>query len=148
MKVPTRVRYGVRMMIELALNHGSAQVSLQEISSRLGVSLKYLEQVAADLKKTDLIRAVRGRRGGYMLSRPPTEITLMEVHEALDGSFTPVECVANPAVCDRERSCAAREVWKELADAVDRILGDTTLQGLADRQTRKQAEAGHGMYHI
>ena len=148
MKVSTRVRYGVRLMLELALNYGAGQIRLREIAERQEVSEKYLEHLVAALKAAGLVRGVRGRHGGYLLARPPSEIKLNEIHTVLGGSLAPVECVDDPDVCNREGLCVARDVWCEVTDAMRKVLESTTLQDLVDRQHAKLNLDGQSMYYI
>jgi len=148
MKVSTRVRYGVRLMLELALNYGAGQIRLRDIAERQEVSEKYLEHLVAPLRASGLVRGMRGRHGGYVLTRRPSEIRLNEIHSALGGSLAPVECVDDPDVCSRERLCVAREVWCEVTDAMRKVLESTTLQDLVDRQHEKLHVEGQSMYYI
>ena len=148
MKVSTRVRYGVRLMLELALNYGSGQMRLRDIAQRQEVSGKYLEHLVAALKAAGLVRGMRGRHGGYVLARPPSEIPLNEIHAALEGSLAPVECVDDPEVCSREKLCVARDIWCEVTNAMRKVLESTTLQDLVDRQHEKLNVDGQSMYYI
>ncbi len=148
MKVSTRVRYGVRLMLELALNYGSGQTRLRDIAERQEVSEKYLEHLVAALKAAGLVRGVRGRHGGYLLARSPSEIQLNDIHTALAGSLAPVECVDDPEICNREKLCVARDVWCEVTDAMKKVLESTTLQDLVDRQRVKLNVDGQRMYYI
>jgi len=148
MRLSTKVRYSVRLMLELALHYGQGSLSLRDVADRQGVSEKYLEHLAAALKAAGLVRGLRGRHGGYTLARPPDEIPLSAIHAALEGSLAPVECVDDPDVCGREEQCVARDVWKEVRDAVKEVLESTTLQDLADRHRRKVGGEAGDMYYI
>ncbi len=148
MRVSTKVRYSVRLMLELALRYEEGAMSLRDVADRQGVSEKYLEHLVAALKAAGLVRGLRGRHGGYMLARPPAEICLSEIHGALEGPLGPVECVDDPGVCSREEQCVARDVWKEVRDAVKGVLESTTLQDLADRHRRKTGAKAGNMYYI
>ena len=148
MKLSTKVRYSVRLMLELALNYNERHLCLHEAAERQEVSEKYLEHLAAALKAAGLIRGVRGRHGGYVLARPPSEIRLSEIHHALGGSLAPVECVDDPAACSRGKLCVTRDVWTEVRDAMRKVLESTTLQDLVERQYQKLAAKGQEMYYI
>jgi len=148
MRVSTKVRYSVRLMLELALHYEQGAVSLRDIADRQGVSEKYLEHLVAALKAAGLVRALRGRHGGYTLARPPDEVPLSAIHGAIEGTLAPVECVDDPDVCNREEQCVARDVWKEVRDAVKNVLESTTLQDLADRHRRKVGAKASDMYYI
>ncbi len=107
MMFSTKAEYGVRVMVELARQAGDEPIPLAEIAERGGLPLAYLEHLAARLRKAGLVDSRRGSRGGYLLARSPTEITMAEVVEALEGSIAPIECISEGAdgsiVC-----CASR----------------------------------------
>jgi Rrf2 family cysteine metabolism transcriptional repressor len=148
MKITTKVRYGVRLMLELALNYGRGQLRLRDIAGRLEVSEKYMEHLVAALKARGLVLGVRGRHGGYLLARPPSEMKLSEIHAALDGSLAPVDCVDDPEVCRLEKVCVARDVWMDVRNAMRDVLESTTLQDLVERQHEKLEGVGQSMYYI
>ena len=146
MKLSTRGRYGMRAMMDLAMNDGDGAVLLKDIASRQGISLKYLEQLVTPLRAAGLIRGVRGAHGGYSLARPAKEIRLSEILYALEGSPAPVDCAEERFPCDLKSctGCATQEIWQEMFHAIDQILENRTLQGLANRQAhlmREHAEA-------
>ena len=133
--VSTKGRYGLRSMVELALNHQNGPLPLRIIAKRQEISEPYLEQVFASLRKAGLVRAVRGSSGGYVLARPASEITVEEILTALEGRITPVTCVEETEAtnCPRMASCLTYPLWKELADKINEVLSSTTLQDLADQ---------------
>jgi len=139
MKISTRGRYATRAMLDMALHYGKTQVLLKDISARQGISLRYLEQIVTPLIAANLINSTRGPRGGVMLARPPQKIKLSEVIQVIEGPITPVECVENPGICTRAPSCAARDVWTDLAKAMYGVLESTTLQDLVESQEKKRA---------
>ena len=107
MKISTKGRYALRMLIELALHHEKDYVSLKEISERQDISKKYLEQIVPLLNKSGILRTNRGNKGGYMLAKPPHECTVGEVLRATEGSLAPVSCLDYGAnICPRAESCA------------------------------------------
>ena len=146
MKLSTRARYGTRMLLDLALQPGKP-VALKDIAQRQQISLPYLERLIAPLIGRHIIRSARGVRGGVWLARPPEEITLSEVVQLLEGSITPAECVDNPGVCMRSKFCVTRDIWGELKQAMEGVLGSTTLQDLVERQKRKERPE-KTMYYI
>lgn len=150
MKISTRGRYGVRLMLELAQDYGKGPLTLREISRRQGISEKYLWQLVTPLKKAGLITAERGAHGGYSLSKRPSKITLKQIVTTLEGPLCAVECVENPGICKRARMCASRDVWKEVSDKIDDTLEGITLEDLAERELIKSQGAGSGtsMYYI
>ena len=134
MKISTRVRYGLRMMIELAMSASKDYIPLSKIAENQSISPKYLKQISLVLENYGLVKSMRGIGGGYKLSRPPEEITVHEIVEALMGKIEVVDCVSAPELCELSEKCAAREVWVEISEAVSRLLKEKTLKELADRQ--------------
>ena len=146
MKLPTRVRYGCRAMVALALHEEQGPVPLEVLAQEQSIPERYLAKIVQDLRRSGLIRSVRGAHGGYRLSRPPSRISLLDVWEALEGSFCPVDCLAAPRSCRRAGECVTRGVWEELRDAVTGVMQARTLAGLARRhkqQTARRAAAEH-----
>ncbi len=153
MMFSTKAEYGVRVMVELARRAGAAStsgdgaigdpISLAEIAEHDGMPLAYLEHLVARLRKAGLVDSRRGSRGGYLLARSPTEITMAEVVEALEGSIAPIECISQASdgsiVCSRESSdlgsrpphvCPTKLLWTRVRGAIVRTLQDTTLADL------------------
>ncbi len=131
MKISTKGRYGLRMMLDLAHNYQNGLVSLKEIAQRQEISEKYLEQIIILLHKSGLIKSMRGSQGGYTLAKSPDEITVGAVLRALEGSLIPVDCVLDDVSCPRADGCATRRLWSKIADAVGDIVDHTTLAELA-----------------
>ena len=115
MKLSTRSRYGVRLMTRLALNHGKGATLMRDISRIEGISEKYLGQIIIPLRGAGLVSGRRGAGGGYTLSRAPSEITVRDVVEVLEGDISLVPCTGDPSACSRRGACAATEVWQKLA---------------------------------
>ena len=138
MKISTKGRYATRAMLDLALHYGKTPVLLKDISARQDISLRYLEQIISPLIAAKLIKSMRGPRGGIALAKPPRTIKLLDIIQVLEGPVAPVECVENPGVCTRAPSCAARDVWTDLARAMHGVLDSTTLQDLVERQREKE----------
>jgi Rrf2 family cysteine metabolism transcriptional repressor len=143
MMFSTKAEYGVRVMVELARRAGAEgaggePISLAEIAEHDGMPLAYLEHLVARLRKAGLVDSRRGSRGGYLLARSPTEITMAEVVEALEGSIAPIECISQAAdgsiVCSRESDpghvCPTKLLWTRVRGAIVRTLQDTTLADL------------------
>jgi Rrf2 family cysteine metabolism transcriptional repressor len=139
-KLSTRTRYGTRALLELALHKPDEPVALKDIARQQQISLPYLEHLIAPLIAGGLIRSTKGPRGGISLTRKPKDIKLMEIVKMLEGSLAPVACVENPEICRRAGSCAARDVWSELKNAMDRYLGAVTLQDLVEKQKSKASK--------
>ena len=140
MHMSTRGRYGVRLMVALALNYGNGTALLREVARREGISEKYLGQIIIPLKSAGLVLSQRGSRGGYALGRPPGEITVKDVVEAIEGRIAAVLCVSDPEACARASSCVTTHVWKKLSEDIERSLSSFTLAALA-RQARELAAA-------
>jgi len=135
MMFSTKTEYGVRVMVELARRSGEDPVPLAEIASRGDLPLAYLEHLVARLRKAGLVDSRRGSRGGYLLARSPTEITMAEVVEALEGAIAPIECISEAPdgsiVCSRESDpdhvCPTKLLWTRVRFAIVRTLQETTL---------------------
>ncbi|NPV70635.1 MAG: Rrf2 family transcriptional regulator [Firmicutes bacterium] len=142
MKLSTRGKYGVRAMYQLALDGPDRPVSLKSIAGAQGLSVSYLEQLIAPLRKAGLVKSVRGAHGGYLLGRPPEEITVEEIITVLDGPIAPSECVlpngppGGPGVehCGCPEGCVARGIWEQLRDNVTGLLRSITLKDLMMRR--------------
>jgi len=141
MMFSTKAEYGVRVMVELARRAGEAggdPISLAEIAEHDGMPLAYLEHLVARLRKAGLVDSCRGSRGGYLLARAASEITMAEVVEALEGSIAPIECISQSPdgsiVCSRESDpghvCPTKLLWTRVRGAIVHTLQDTTLADL------------------
>lgn len=148
MKISTKGRYGLRAMMDLATHGGNGTpVFLSDIAKRQAISDKYLEQIFAHLHRAGLVKTVRGRKGGYLLTRPAIDITLKEITAILEGPCILVDCVAEPEACSRSAKCATRDIWTLLGQKMDDFLASFTLAQLADIQKEKTQEERH-MYYI
>lgn len=139
MRLSTKGRYGARAMLDLALNFGGEPVLLRDIARRQEVSEKYLEHSMSALRNAGLVRSIRGARGGYVLAKSPSEIRLSEIMQVLEGSMAPVECVDDPQVCHRAKLCVTRDIWAKMKEAIDNILGSTTLQEMVEQHKKKES---------
>ena len=133
MKISTKGRYALRMLIELATHQEEGFVSLKDISERQGISKKYLEQIVPMLNKSGILRTNRGNKGGYMLAKPANECTVGEVLRATEGSLAPVSCLEyEQNDCPRADICATLYVWQGLEKAVNDYLNSVTVQDIID----------------
>lgn len=130
MKVNTKVRYGLRAILQIAEGYGGDPVPISAIAESQEISGKYLEQVVGTLRKADLINSRKGVKGGYTLVRPPEEITLWEIISALDSHTTLVECVLDPELCDRSSDCLTRSIWTLLSARMREFWASFTLADL------------------
>ena len=131
MKLSTRTRYAVRAMIELAQNEMNRPLQLKIIAEKQEISIKYLEQLMAVLKSAGLIKSIRGSKGGYVLSRAPSQIVLNDILRCVEGPISTVECVGDSSSCARAADCAAREIWIRVEQAIENVLQSITLQDVA-----------------
>src|SRR5450759_1574068 len=139
LKFSTRARYGMRAMLDLAINGDGRLVLLKDIASRQEISKRYLEHMMTLLRNRGLVIAERGAAGGYRLARPASDITLVEIFEALEGALAPVECVRDRTVCGRAEDCVVRDLWCDVADAMRGVLEDRTLADLKERWEKQQS---------
>ena len=142
MRLSTRSRYGLRALLVLAERHGMGPTSAAKIAQQQGLSQKYLETLFSSLKIAELTMSRRGPGGGWQLTRPPEEIRLSEVLPALEGSFGLVECVDFPHTCSRTESCAAREIYVKIHEAIGTVLEGYTLAELQQRDGELSALLG------
>ncbi|MFC1978700.1 RrF2 family transcriptional regulator [Chloroflexota bacterium] len=138
MKLSTRGRYTTKAIVDLALNSASGPAMLKDIAERQGISQRYLGQLIIPLTDAGMVKGIRGRGGGFMLAKPPGEITLSEIIAVSEGRISFEECVEKPELCEKSDSCVIRDVWSETIEAVEKVLNSTTLQDLIDRQAGKE----------
>lgn len=136
----TRGRYGLRAMIELALRHGGPPARLRDIAKCQEIPLAYLRELMTALSARGLVRAVRGPKGGYVLSHPPTDISVKDIIEPLEGSIVLVDCTEDPELCERTRICAARDLWRQLTMDMQSTMSKMMLADLASNQRARLAE--------
>ena len=135
MKISTKGRYALRMMVDLAQNKARGFIPLKEISERQGVSKKYLELIVSSFHNSNLINAGRGFQGGYQLAKPPEQITVGEILRMTEGSLAPVACLeCDPQGCERRDECPTLFIWQELDRRIEDYLDSVTLQDILDRQ--------------
>ena len=134
MKLSTKIRYGARAMLELATHYGEGPIELREIARRQDISIKYLEQVMIPLRTAGLVKSVRGAKGGYVLAKPPSGISLDDVVNTLEGPLYLVDCVGDPKACRRSSRCVTRDVWKDVSQALHAVLKSMTLEEMARRR--------------
>ena len=133
MKISTKIRYGLRVLVELARRSEEEVVTMRSIAADLGLSRKYLDNICTSFRVAGLVRTRRGPGGGHTLGRAPEEVRLGEVLRILDGPFSLVDCVDEPDGCGRWRQCATRDVWSDVTEAVEGVLDGITLADLVHR---------------
>lgn len=131
MKISTRGRYALRMMINIARQGEGKCVALKEISEREAISLKYMEQIVPSLTRAGLLKSVRGPQGGYMLVKKPEEYTAGQIVRVIEGSFAPVACLEGEEnACERKDICLTLGVWTGLKKVIDDYMDSITLKDL------------------
>lgn len=131
MKLSTKGRYGVKAMVDLAINYDDKPVSIKVISKRQNISDYYLEQLFSSLRKAKLIRSIRGAQGGYVLNRKPEEITVADIIDVLEGPIEIAECLEG-VECNNIDACATRLLWKKIKTNIDGVLKSVTLQDIVN----------------
>jgi Rrf2 family protein len=146
MKISTRGRYALRLMLDLAMQDPYEYVTIKSIAQRQGISDKYLEQIIMALSRAGYVKSVRGARGGYRLAHAPHEYTVGMILRLIEGELVPVACMEDePNRCPRCVHCATLDVWEQLKDAIDGVVDSITLADLADKQKAKLAsKSGKG----
>lgn len=139
MKLSTRSRYGVRLMIALAVAGRNKSVFLKDIAASEDISEKYLSLIVIPLRAAGLLRSIRGALGGYALAREPKDISLRDIVEAVEGEICMVNCVKNPDVCKRVSVCPARDTWTRLSNTIKEAMAAVTLAQLATDQKGKRS---------
>ena len=147
MRISTKIRYGSRAILVLALHYGEGPIELKEIAKEENISLKYLEQVINPLRTGGLVKSIRGSKGGYSLAKPPSEINLYDVVEVLEGPVHLIECLRDSKACQKVSSCVTREIWKEVSEAISKIFYSVTLEDMVNRKREKE-ERNPPMYQI
>ena len=145
MKLSTRGRYGTRLMLELAKHHGKGPISMSDISKNQKIPIKYLEQLIIPLKKAKLITSIRGPKGGHMLAKAPSEISVWEILLRLESKFSFVDCLSDETCCASISTCPIRPVWGKAFGSMKKIFQDTTLVDVLDLNEPAKAKFGPGL---
>jgi Rrf2 family protein len=140
MRISTRSRYGIRLMINLAVNYNKRHAFLKDIAREEEISEKYLSQIVIPLRREGLISASRGVHGGYTLAKSPKEITAKEVVEVLEGDLNLIECERDKDSCSRASVCASRGLWAGLSKKISEYLSSVTIDDLLKIKQEKVSE--------
>lgn len=130
MKISTKGRYALRVMIDLALNNNGKYISLKDIAERQEISNKYLEQIISLLNKAGYLETARGNTGGYKLAKEPKEYTVGNILRATEGDLAPIYCLTEDGECDRQKGCKTYSFWKGLDDVINEYIDSKTLEDL------------------
>ena len=133
MRISTKGRYAIKLMLDLATNDNGEPIRLKDVARRQEISEKYLEQIISSLKKAGYVKSLRGAQGGYMLAREPKTYTVGTILRLTEGSMKPVACLEDdPHQCSRAGECVTLRLWKMLDEAIEGVLDKVTLQDLKD----------------
>ena len=139
MKISTKGRYAVRVMMDLAMHNTGEYIKVKQIAQRQGISEKYLEQIISVLNKAGYVRSTRGAQGGYRIAGDPENYTVGMVLRLTEGNLCPVACLENEVnECERCDTCETLSVWKELNDAINNVVDGVTIADLAERQMARE----------
>lgn len=141
MKISTKGRYALRIIIDLAQHRDSGFIALKEIAARQGISKKYLEQIVPILNKSDILITTRGFQGGYKLAHSPENYTVGSILRLTEGSLAPIDCVdQNPVQCERCDYCITYPMWQGLYKAITDYLDSITIQDLLDNYANRSQD--------
>lgn len=146
MRLSTRTRYGVRIILCLAMYEGRGPVFLKEIARKEGISEKYLSQIIIPLRVDGLVSAFRGSKGGYSLSRNASKITMLDIYKALEGETQFADCSEDPGICEKSQYCVTKDLWCEMFQRMTGFMSEHTLEELVRKQEfldHKQIESGN-----
>lgn len=141
MQLTTRSRYGLRMLLDIALHSEDGPVRIQDIARRRNISVKYLEQIIRALKKAGFIRSKRGPKGGHLLALAPEDIRVGDVVRTLEARPELTECVSHPEICPIAEDCITRQIWSRATGSLFRELDAIRLADLLE-QSRKAERLG------
>ncbi|MEE0857912.1 MAG: Rrf2 family transcriptional regulator [Acutalibacteraceae bacterium] len=140
MKISTKGRYALRMLLDLAEHQNDGYIALKDIALRQNVSKKYLEQIVPVLNRSDILNTNRGYQGGYKLAKSPDKYTVGDILRLTEGSLSPVACLDHdPIECERSGECATLPVWQGLYKVINEYLDSITLQDILDKQQERYA---------
>ena len=137
MKLSTRARYGVRLMVVLAVNYDKGPVFLKDVAKGENISEKYLSLIIIPLRRIGLVNSIRGAHGGYLLAKDPSQITMKEIIDVLEGDCSLVDCVRNPSTCPRVSICASHDIWEIIGGKISETLNSVTLDMLVKMNQEK-----------
>ena len=142
MKISTKGRYGLRILLDLALRENNAPRMIRDIAESQQISEKYISRLIIDLRRANMVRSIRGAKGGFRLARKPEELTLLDIVEAMEGPLSIVDCVRAPEKCGHHASCVTRDIWDRLNSEFRESMRKITLQEIIEQYRRHHAEEG------
>ena len=140
MKISTKGRYALRLMVDLGLQEEDGYISLKDISRRQNISIKYLEQIVTPLNRAGLVRSARGAQGGYRLAKAPGEYTAGQILRTIEGSMAPIACLeCEVNECEHYDKCATIEFWEGMNKVISDYVDSVTLEHLIDSYKKRMA---------
>lgn len=137
MKISTKGRYALRLMLDLALNNTGEPVRIKDIAARQEISDKYLEQIISTLNKAGYVKSIRGPQGGYRLAKEPEKYTVGMILRLTEGSLAPVSCLEEDVnTCERQEMCVTLRLWQMLNNAISDVVDKVTLADLVEWQNQ------------
>lgn len=147
MRLTMKSDYGLRAMIDLAARYGKGPIPSAAIARRQLIPEHFLDQTLITLRRAGLVKSQRGPQGGHSLAKPPSQITMLDVLNALEGAPASLECVPQPASCMLAPGCGMRDIWAQIDAFAQNLLSATTLEALATRHQPAHTD-GVEMYYI
>ena len=148
MKISTKGRYGLRILIDLATHDPGKPRLIRDIAQSQQISEKYISRLVIDLRRAKLVRSVRGINGGFHLAKAPEQITLLEILETMEGPISVVDCVRSPEKCKRQSLCPARDIWQKLNDGIRDLTAKITLDDILNAYRQRDFQNGIRDYCI
>ena len=142
MKISTKGRYGLRILVDLATHASQRPRLVRDIAQSQQISEKYISRLIVSLRRARLVRSVRGMKGGFYLARSPKEITLLEILETMEGTISIVDCVMAPEKCARNADCTARGVWLRLNEGIREMMRNITFEEILAEYSKGTAANG------
>ena len=142
MKISTKGRYGLRILIDLATHDSTKPRLVRDIAESQHISEKYISRLIIDLRRARLVRSVRGMKGGFFLARSPKEITLLDILETMEGTLSVVDCVMAPEKCDQNENCTARGIWIRLNEGIRELMRGITFEEILAEYSKGNAGSG------
>lgn len=136
MKLSSKCRYGIRAVMEIAKNYPDKPTKRKDIAANQNLDDSYLENILIELKNKNIVGAIRGAKGGFVLKRAPEDIDLLQVIESLQGDLSPAECLITPSICDRTNGCVTRPVWQKMKDAQEGVLKSVSIRDLLEQEAK------------
>lgn len=144
MKISTKGRYAIRLMIDIARHSSGENVSLKDVSKRQDISVKYLEQIVSMLSKAGFLRSQRGSQGGYKMTRKPEEYTILDILEVTEGGIAPIACLEDEVnQCPKSAKCPTIALWRGLYDATSNYLKGITIADLVRKAEENDDDFGY-----